>query len=54
MTNSVALIGHIIMQIGSYELLGFSESFSQICGIMASALINYYLARRVVFEKNMT
>ena len=49
-TNGVALVGHFVVQTISHEIFGMQVRMSQIMGIFATALINFYLAKTLVFK----
>ena len=48
-TNCIALLGHSLMQYASHEWAGVPQVYSQILGICISAVINFILAKYVVF-----
>ena len=49
-TNGIALLGHFLVQTVSHEIFGVSVRMSQFMGIVVTALINFYLARTIVFK----
>jgi putative flippase GtrA len=48
-TNIIVLIIHILAQIFAQEILGVPEKFTQLFGIFISAILNFILAKILVF-----
>ena len=49
-TNGIALLAHFIVQTISHEMFAVPERISQLIGIFATAMINFYLAKTIVFK----
>jgi putative flippase GtrA len=49
-TNGIALLAHFLVQTMSHEMFAVSVKVSQLMGIFVTAMLNFYLAKTIVFK----
>ena len=48
-TNLISMYAHMATQIFSHEWIGVPQLYTQLLGLLVSAILNYYLAKLIVY-----